>query len=99
MRVLIAGCGYVGLPLGTELARQGHEVFGLRRTAGAAAEIEGAGLRLLVGDITKTEDLARLPPSYDWVRVHQTLRETSAMDAGLTDHLGPIPEILKTISI
>src|SRR5689334_5054664 len=30
MRVLIVGCGYVGLPLGAELARLGHEVYGLR---------------------------------------------------------------------
>jgi nucleoside-diphosphate-sugar epimerase len=31
MRVLIVGCGYVGLPLGAELVRRGHEVFGVRR--------------------------------------------------------------------
>src|SRR5256885_627677 len=37
MRVLIVGCGYVGLPLGVELVRQGHEVFGLRRTGVAEA--------------------------------------------------------------
>ena len=36
MRCLIVGCGYVGLPLGAELVRQGHEVFGLRRSAAAA---------------------------------------------------------------
>jgi len=27
MRVLIVGCGYVGVPLGAELVRLGHEVF------------------------------------------------------------------------
>lgn len=31
MRVLIAGCGYVGTALGERLAAEGHEVFGLRR--------------------------------------------------------------------
>ena len=31
MRVLIAGCGYVGSALGERLASEGHTVFGLRR--------------------------------------------------------------------
>src|SRR5215210_3062545 len=31
MRVLIAGCGYVGSALGLLLAAEGHPVFGLRR--------------------------------------------------------------------
>ena len=44
MRVLIVGCGYVGLPLGKELARQGHEVFGLRRSALAEAELLATGI-------------------------------------------------------
>ncbi|MFW6051615.1 MAG: SDR family oxidoreductase [Myxococcota bacterium] len=35
MRVLIAGCGYVGSALGVELAAAGHEVWGLRRGAAA----------------------------------------------------------------
>ncbi|MBL9134785.1 MAG: NAD-dependent epimerase/dehydratase family protein [Verrucomicrobiales bacterium] len=35
MRVLVAGCGYLGLPIALELARQGHEVVGLRRTPAA----------------------------------------------------------------
>ena len=39
MRVLIVGCGYVGLPLGAELVKQGHEVFGLRRSADGEAEL------------------------------------------------------------
>ena len=33
MRILIAGCGYVGQALGTHLVSQGHQVFGLRRRA------------------------------------------------------------------
>lgn len=31
MRILIAGCGYVGSTLARELVQDGHEVFGLRR--------------------------------------------------------------------
>jgi nucleoside-diphosphate-sugar epimerase len=65
MRVLIVGCGYVGLPLGTELARQGHEVFGLRRSA--AEELNSAGITPLQADITLPETLASLPRDFGWV--------------------------------
>ena len=67
MRVLIIGCGYVGLPLGTELVKQGHEGFGLRRSTGAEADCQSAGIKPLTADITKTEQLAQLPGVYDWV--------------------------------
>ena len=65
MRVLIVGCGYVGLPLGAELVRQGHEVFGLRRSA--AEELKLAGITPLQADITLSETLANLPRDFDWV--------------------------------
>ncbi len=65
MRVLIVGCGYVGLPLGGELAQQGHDVFGLRRSA--ADELRAAGITPLVADITRAETLAKLPCDFDWV--------------------------------
>ena len=67
MKCLIVGCGYVGLPLGAELVRQGHEVFGLRRSASAANELKAAGIQPLAGDVTKPETLAKLPRQYDWV--------------------------------
>ena len=67
MRVLIVGCGYVGLPLGAELVRQGYEVYGLRRNAAAEGEIQNAGIRFLTGDVTRPEDLAKLPGPFDWV--------------------------------
>ena len=65
MRVLIVGCGYVGLPLGVELIRQGHKVFGLRRSA--VEELKSAGITPLVADITKPETLTGLPRDFDWV--------------------------------
>jgi nucleoside-diphosphate-sugar epimerase len=65
MRVLIVGCGYVGLPLGAELVRQGHEVFGLRRSA--ADELKAAGIIPLTADVTKLEELQKLPRNFDWV--------------------------------
>jgi nucleoside-diphosphate-sugar epimerase len=67
MRVLIVGCGHVGLPLGAELVRQGHEVFGLRRSAVAENELKAAGIHPLTGDVTKPETLAKLPRQFDWV--------------------------------
>src|ERR1041385_4007280 len=67
MRVLIVGCGYVGRPLGAELVRQGHEVFGLCRTADAEAELKASGIKTLVGDITQAAGLAKLPGPFDWV--------------------------------
>ena len=67
MRVLIVGCGYVGLPLGAELARQGHEVFGLRRSALAETEMKTAGITPLHADITQPATLAKLPRDFDWV--------------------------------
>ena len=67
MRVLIIGCGYVGLPLGADLVRKSHEVFGLRRSAGAAAELQAAGITPLTGDITQPDTLANLPNGVDWV--------------------------------
>ena len=67
MRVLIVGCGYVGLPLGAELASQGHQVSGMRRGPSAAHELNDAGIRPLVCDITRPEELSKLSADYDWV--------------------------------
>lgn len=66
MRVLIVGCGYVGLPLGSELVRQGHTVFGLKRSTDDM-ELRAAGIAPLRADITRAETLTGLPREYDWV--------------------------------
>ena len=67
MRVLIVGCGYIGLPLGARLARQGHDVFGLRRNPAAEPELQAAGIRPLFADITRPAELEKLPGGFDWV--------------------------------
>ena len=67
MRVLIIGCGYVGLPLGAELARRGHEVLGVRRTPDSVHELEQAGIKPLLADITLRDDLEKIPGPFDWV--------------------------------
>jgi nucleoside-diphosphate-sugar epimerase len=66
MRLLIIGCGYIGAPLAAELARLGHEVFGLCRHP-AETELRAAGVTPLVADITRREQLSTLPNGYDWV--------------------------------
>src|SRR6266404_5862136 len=81
MRVLIVGCGYVGLQVGAELIRHGHEVWGLRRRAEAAFEMRVKGLIGLTGDITKPETLASMHAKYDWV-VHCV----SASGGGVGDY-------------
>lgn len=67
MRVLIVGCGYVGLPLGAELVRMGHEVYGLRRSRGAEGELNAAGLKPLFADVSDPASLTVLPREFDWV--------------------------------
>jgi len=66
-RVLIVGCGYVGLPLGQELVRQGHHVFGLRRSDSQDPELKAAGITPFHADLTKPETLASLPCDFDWI--------------------------------
>ena len=67
MRVLIIGCGYVGVPLGVELARLGHEVYGLTRSGGAGPVLQERGIRPLSADITQRASLDALPAPFDWV--------------------------------
>lgn len=67
MRVLIVGCGYVGIPLGAELARLGHEVVGARRDAAASEELTAAGIIPVVADVTRPETFAAITGQFDWV--------------------------------
>lgn len=64
MRVLIAGCGYVGSALAERLVRQGHETFGLsRRPAGLPA-----GVTPLAADLCDRGQLgSALPAGLDAV--------------------------------
>src|SRR5258706_5387284 len=67
MRVLIIGCGYIGLPLGAALVGQGHEVFGVRRSGAGDEQMAGAGIKPLAADINRRADLECLPAPFDWV--------------------------------
>src|SRR5262245_7406438 len=67
MRVLIVGCGYVGLPLGARLASEGHEVTGIRRSPGSESELRRAGIKPLLLDITRENAFSELAPDYEWI--------------------------------
>ena len=67
MRVLILGCGYVGLPLGAELLRAGHEVLGVRRSRAGAQELSRHGITPVTADITRHEELEKMLGAFDWV--------------------------------
>jgi nucleoside-diphosphate-sugar epimerase len=62
-RVLIVGCGYVGVTLGLELMREGHDVWGLRRREAALPR----GIVPVVADVGLAPSLAALPEDLDTV--------------------------------
>lgn len=57
----------MGLPLAIALARQGHTVFGLRRSAGGHESLQRAGVTRLQADLTEPASLQALPRDFDWV--------------------------------
>ena len=61
MKVLIAGCGYVGTALGSELVKAGHEVWGLRRDVDAARSLESSGIKPIVANLLRADELKDLP--------------------------------------
>jgi nucleoside-diphosphate-sugar epimerase len=67
MRVLIIGCGYVGLPLGAVLAAEGHEVYGMRRSEEGKEAMKAAGITPILADLTQPGILPLLPGPFDWV--------------------------------
>jgi len=62
-RILIAGCGAVGILLGRRLAADGHIVWGLRRSAGVLP----SPLRSLRADLADPTSLRALPEGIDYV--------------------------------
>lgn len=55
-RVLIAGCGDLGLELMRRLVQAGHEVLGLRRSSPATS----ADAEMILADVTRPETLGKL---------------------------------------
>lgn len=75
MRVLIAGCGYVGSALGELLASEGHSVFGLRRDPVSLPD----SITPVVADLSRTISSEALPQNLD--RVFYTASAGGSDDA------------------
>ena len=67
MRVLIVGCGYIGIPLGAELVRLGHEVCGVTRSEQNHAALKASSIQPFIADVAQPADLDKLPLPFDWV--------------------------------
>ncbi|WP_136588464.1 SDR family oxidoreductase [Salinigranum halophilum] len=66
MKVVVLGCGYVGLELGRQLTAAGHDVVGVRRSDAGLEAVADAGLDPVRADVTEPETLADVPDA-DWV--------------------------------
>jgi nucleoside-diphosphate-sugar epimerase len=62
MRILIAGCGYVGTALGKQFIQDGHEVLGLRRDPSSTQQLKQAGITPFIADLLQETSLRNLPP-------------------------------------
>ena len=65
-RVVVVGCGYVGLELGRQLGDAGHDVVGVRRSDAGLDAVAAAGLEPCRADATDPASLAALPDA-EWV--------------------------------
>jgi nucleoside-diphosphate-sugar epimerase len=65
-RVVVVGCGYVGLELGRQLGDAGHDVVGVRRSDAGLDAVAAAGLEPYRADATDPASLADLPDA-EWV--------------------------------
>lgn len=61
MNVLIAGCGYLGCVLGSELIARGNRVWGLCRSESSIQKIQAAGLAPVRADMNHPQSLRDLP--------------------------------------
>lgn len=63
-KVLIAGCGDIGLRLAEILIKQGHQVIGLRRNP---PHDQLARIQFISADMTQAEQLEKLPRDFDQI--------------------------------
>ena len=63
-KLLIVGCGSIGLQLAEELSAKGHRVTGLKRTP---PKIPSADIHYIAADIAQLEQLKYMPTDFDVV--------------------------------
>ncbi len=61
MHVLVAGCGWLGMPVAVRLLERGHRVTGVRRDPARAPALAAAGVEPLALDLAAPGAEARLP--------------------------------------
>jgi nucleoside-diphosphate-sugar epimerase len=61
MRVVVLGCGYVGIELGRQLDAHGHDVVGVRRSESGVNAVRTAGFDGVQADVTDRGALGDLP--------------------------------------
>lgn len=67
MRILIIGCGYLGMAIGERLVAAGHSVTGVRRGPDVDGELAARGIGLIEGDITDRNNVRSWPDGWDVV--------------------------------
>lgn len=84
MRVLIIGCGYVGLTLAHKLKQHGHEVTGTRHSPEGILILEANDIPAIELDVTDYEEFKKLDDNFDWVvfcaaPAHSTISQYTAV--------------------
>jgi nucleoside-diphosphate-sugar epimerase len=77
MRVLIAGCGWLGKALGRTLAARGDLVTGIRRDPAAASGLREVGIEPLALDLSVRESAAKIPGGFDAIVACQAAHDDS----------------------
>jgi nucleoside-diphosphate-sugar epimerase len=78
MHVLIAGCGWLGRGLASELLSRGHRVTGVRRSPEAERELREAGIEPRILDLASPATAAGLPRDVDAVIACQSATVSTA---------------------
>jgi nucleoside-diphosphate-sugar epimerase len=78
MKVIIAGCGWLGRALGAELLRGGHRIVGVRRDPAAAQRLRESGIEPLCADLATAAGIEHLPQDAEAVVCCQSSAARSA---------------------